>query len=144
MKQKCVKCKKTKAITEFAHDKNRPFPRTTCKACRHASRDKEKENARHREYQRERRKADPKKMRQQWEKAVYGACKEDFGYAECWVCGSTKKLSIDHCHNTKAVRGLLCGSCNLALGLFTDSVAKMKRAIEYLETGPHLRGKRNV
>ncbi len=42
-------------------------------------------------------------------------------------------LCIDHCHSTKFVRGLLCRSCNSALGLFGDDRAMMQRAIEYLE-----------
>jgi hypothetical protein len=37
---------------------------------------------------------------------------------------------VDHCHTTGAVRGLLCGSCNLALGLLKD---KPEMAVAYLE-----------
>jgi len=40
----------------------------------------------------------------------------------CAICGrSGKKLVIDHCHKTGKVRGLLCYSCNLAIGLLNDS-----------------------
>lgn len=44
------------------------------------------------------------------------------------------KLSsrIDHDHNTGSFRGLLCNSCNVALGHFKDSVENLQRAIIYL------------
>lgn len=41
-------------------------------------------------------------------------------------------LAIDHDHGTGNVRGLLCRSCNLALGYFKDSVATMQTAITYV------------
>ena len=42
-------------------------------------------------------------------------------------------LSIDHCHTTGKVRGLLCSKCNTAIGYFDDSINTLKRAIDYLE-----------
>jgi len=56
----------------------------------------------------------------------------------CAICGSLppnthkKRLSIDHCHTTGRVRGLLCDSCNTALGLLKDSPDLMLKAISYL------------
>lgn len=61
----------------------------------------------------------------------------------CAICGNpetrldfkTKKvktLAIDHCHKTGAIRGLLCGDCNLGLGNFKDRVQVLKNAIIYL------------
>lgn len=40
--------------------------------------------------------------------------------------------SIDHCHVTGSVRGVLCRRCNSALGLFEESPATLERALEYL------------
>lgn len=40
--------------------------------------------------------------------------------------------SIDHCHVTGSVRGILCRRCNSALGLFEESPATLERALEYL------------
>lgn len=43
-------------------------------------------------------------------------------------------LSIDHCHTTGKVRGLLCNKCNSLLGWAKDDTNTLKKAIEYLET----------
>ncbi len=59
----------------------------------------------------------------------------------CDICGyvqpenATKieKLYIDHCHVTNKIRGLICFSCNNAIGHFKDKIDVMKRAIKYLE-----------
>ena len=40
---------------------------------------------------------------------------------KCQSCGSSsRKLCIDHNHETKKPRGLLCHNCNTALGLLKD------------------------
>lgn len=41
-------------------------------------------------------------------------------------------LLIDHCHIRGNVRGLLCYSCNLALGKFSDNPLLLQRAITYI------------
>lgn len=51
----------------------------------------------------------------------------------CDICGGrTKKMAVDHCHSTGAVRGLLCGKCNTALGLVDHDVEKLQALIDYL------------
>lgn len=44
------------------------------------------------------------------------------------------KVSIDHCHKTGRVRGLLHIRCNTTLGLAWDDPDVLRRAIDYLET----------
>ena len=54
----------------------------------------------------------------------------------CMICGlsfETRSKLIDHCHVTGVVRGLLCFSCNTALGHFKDDIDVLKSAIRYLE-----------
>jgi Recombination endonuclease VII len=41
--------------------------------------------------------------------------------------------SIDHCHRTGSVRGLLCASCNSALGMVKDDPTILAALIEYLK-----------
>lgn len=55
------------------------------------------------------------------------------GCAICGVFPAERALAVDHDHNTGEVRGLLCFSCNTALGAFHDSVALLEAAIDYLE-----------
>lgn len=43
-----------------------------------------------------------------------------------------KMLSVDHCHVSGKVRGLLCHLCNTALGSFKDSIENLEQAIKYL------------
>ena len=53
----------------------------------------------------------------------------------CKICSFLpigKSLSIDHCHKTLAIRGLLCNTCNTTIGLFNENIETMKNAIEYL------------
>ena len=58
----------------------------------------------------------------------------------CDICGRSasedndrfRRLSIDHDHETGGFRGLLCGSCNLAIGKMGDSPERLLAAAEYL------------
>jgi len=44
----------------------------------------------------------------------------------------TRTLSVDHCHSTGKVRGLLCKCCNTGLGAFSDNIEVLTSAIKYL------------
>lgn len=60
--------------------------------------------------------------------------KQENRCAICWRGGETitKKLDVDHNHKTGKVRGLLCGDCNRAIGLFKDDIYRLSNAISYL------------
>lgn len=61
----------------------------------------------------------------------------------CAICGEPpykdqedprkKRLSVDHNHETGLVRGLLCDSCNIGIGMFRDSPERLQSAIDYLK-----------
>lgn len=133
----CISCGVDKDTMGFEHQKNRPNPRKVCKACRYKSRNREAEKARHRAYHKERRRAYPDLVRQQWERSVYGVSKEDIGATSCMICGKDSDLCIDHCHTEGIVRGILCGKCNRALGLFADDPLRLIKAASYLIAPPH-------
>ncbi len=46
--------------------------------------------------------------------------------------GVTRRLAVDHCHETNQTRGLLCVKCNLAIGQFKENWLVLENAIEYL------------
>lgn len=48
--------------------------------------------------------------------------------------GKLMILVVDHCHETKKVRALLCWRCNIALGAARDSIAVLVKMIEYLRS----------
>lgn len=50
----------------------------------------------------------------------------------CVICRAVKKLCVDHCHETGKIRGLLCRSCNVSLGLMKDSFSNLIRAADYI------------
>ncbi len=59
----------------------------------------------------------------------------------CGICGKKlivggkagNSLHVDHDHDTDFVRGVLCSTCNVALGRFGDSIEGLRKAIFYLE-----------
>ena len=55
----------------------------------------------------------------------------------CEICGIAEKelsraLAVDHCHDKKKVRGLLCTKCNMGLGYFEDNLDLLASASSYL------------
>ncbi|OBJ40282.1 hypothetical protein A5630_25360 [Mycolicibacterium mucogenicum] len=85
-----------------------------------------------------------------WERrmiATYGINAEEY-YAilefqggKCYICrranGARKRLSVDHCHETGHVRGLLCGPCNRdVVGHLRDEPEAFERGAFYLRHPP--------
>lgn len=60
---------------------------------------------------------------------------------QCAICGRDETLrktggyplTIDHCHTSGKVRGLLCHQCNSGIGQLYDSPDLMRKAIAYVE-----------
>jgi hypothetical protein len=127
----CPLCKMELPVREF--NKNASSPTGLCWSCRACT------SARNKIAWKE----DPEKKRAYQRKAVYGLSEEGFQAlfsaqgGVCAICGGPptpkrKTLSVDHCHASGAVRGLLCGPCNAGLGNFKDSPEQLQKAIDYL------------
>jgi hypothetical protein len=52
----------------------------------------------------------------------------------CAACPSTKKLSVDHNHETGVVRAILCHNCNCTIGYAQEDTARLAALIVYLES----------
>jgi hypothetical protein len=74
----------------------------------------------------------------------YNKLRKEQNYS-CAVCGKHETevvqgralttdhaLHVDHCHETKKVRGLLCTNCNTLLGKCHDNSQILKKAVDYL------------
>jgi hypothetical protein len=74
---------------------------------------------------------------------MYGITRKDYDLLlenqgnKCKICEldfiTENDVRIDHNHDTNEVRGLLCHSCNVALGHMKDSTELLERAINYLK-----------
>lgn len=110
-------------------DKDREYKR------RYYEKTKDKYRARERAW----RKGNPDRVYENSLKYKYGITLEDYEKmvqlqnGKCKLCGKEEKLFVDHCHKTSRVRGLLCNSCNKALGLFYDNIETLERAVIYLK-----------
>lgn len=72
----------------------------------------------------------------------YGISLEEYDvmFAEqdgaCWICqnlcATGQRLSVDHCHDTGVVRGLLCKRCNSAIGMLQEDADLVLRAADYM------------
>ena len=150
----CNKCGLTKALSAFNKHKDLKDGHTTwCKDCTKAAhrenyaanRDQECKNTQS-WYSRNLVRARGLRIKKFWPGSTWqeALVKYDELFAKqngcCAVCGRNKsmfdrELSIDHNHETKEVRGLLCNDCNHALGLLkADSGPDFaRRALEYIE-----------
>ena len=145
VKKRCGKCKCLKRLTMFYLNRAKPDGRQPyCKKCvkddyteraaadpkyfaRLAKRSREKDPER---TERNRRKRRAK---------AYGLTLEQLTALEtaadgrCMICRTpVAKLVVDHCHKTGRVRGLLCGTCNSAIGYLKDDPEIIRRAADYV------------
>ncbi len=50
----------------------------------------------------------------------------------CQICGSTRKVELDHNHRTGEIRGSLCHRCNLMIGLIEANLEHFRELLVYL------------
>jgi hypothetical protein len=112
---------------------------------------KKKTREESRNYMRDWRAANPDRAKHYGRKAhlksAYEMSEEEYDRLEqeqkslCAICHQAQsdghRLCIDHDHETGKIRGLLCHSCNKALGFFKDSVLFLEAAIRYLNSERH-------
>lgn len=87
-------------------------------------------------------KKNPDKVRSARLKYKYGITLEQynsilsFQNSVCAICHreSYRNLVVDHCHRTGIVRGLLCDSCNVTLGLMGEDISSLERILSYLKS----------
>ena len=130
----CKSCDTTKPIDDFyLRNKTSMVRHSTCKEC---DRKRVAEN-----YAK-----DPSIYQNNHLKRNYGITLNEYNEMlkeqdhKCATCGTTEaggkhgKFMVDHSHNTGKVRGLLCKSCNIALGEIKDNRQTLLNMVEYLET----------
>lgn len=124
---RCSNCREMKPECEFGLDRtsSRGFS-YECKSCA-------KERSKSRKRNRDPVEAKRNNLRR------YGLTLEDFNNLVkkqngcCAICREPcPNLHVDHCHLSFRNRGLLCTSCNKALGFFKDRIDLLEAAIEYL------------
>ncbi len=140
----CSRCKIVKQIPEFGLRPGRPNGLSRCKSCMSIY-NKElrmKHPGRYKEAQKLYRESN-KKNGKRYE-YLYGITLADYNALcelqenKCKICNLPqltyrRKLSVDHCHKSKKVRGLLCDNCNIGLGKFRDDPKTLLNAIKYLK-----------
>lgn len=158
--KKCVRCKDKKEAGAFARSprhRDGLFP--WCKKCHSAyQRARRKSNPRTKvlEAERRKRRQENTEIRERYLsymtlyslKRRYGIDAAtvkrliDLQKGVCAIClkaperGRRRGLHVDHDHRTGIVRGLLCDSCNVALGRLRDSSELLSSAIRYLADPP--------
>lgn len=133
----CCVCEVSKPFAEFYNFKNKSDNKSyRCKPCDDEARWKYRENNL----------ASIKVLeRERTLKFKYGIGVKDYDQMLekqggcCAICGSkqtrgTHSFSVDHCHITGMVRGLLCNNCNRGLGLLGDTIEGLMKAVKYLST----------
>lgn len=90
-----------------------------------------------RETVRQRRKKNHRKRRYGITPEGFAAMLADQG-GKCAVCSTPEPRGksdwhVDHDHATGIVRGILCITCNIALGMLHDDPARCRAAAEYLD-----------
>jgi hypothetical protein len=153
----CLGCAAEKPVSEFYLDR-RGNPVARCKTCtcanirlRYAT-DPEYKMRRKASGLKKRKRLTGAGLRAQRLPRQYGITSAEFDAmlviqgGGCAICGTTEpggrgQFHVDHDHKCcsgarscgKCIRGLLCGTCNVGIGMLGDDVEKVARALEYLK-----------
>ena len=113
----CNRCGVEKPRSEFHKNRNTKDGLTTpCKSCK-------------------------KEYRRDYTLSKWGITLQEFDAMAsdgCGICGtktcdSGRELAVDHCHETGKVRGVLCRTCNQALGKLGDNLEGITKVMRYLQ-----------
>jgi len=146
----CTLCKKTKELSEF--NKNRSHSTgldSWCRPCKSSYySDWQKRNRKLcSEKQKRWRHSNPLKTKNKQLRESFGISLEIYNNllksqgGVCAICGAKESsthngkirhLSVDHCHESGTIRGLLCNGCNVSIGRMNDNPFRLIAAAEYL------------
>lgn len=130
----CTKCGAEKEISAFyRHPEKKDGLHSWCKECK---------NTVDREYHkspegRERKREVHLKRKYGISLAEYDEMFDEQN-GRCGICGTEdtgsrfKHFTVDHCHDSGAIRGLLCNNCNRGIGLLGDTLKDLSKAVLYL------------
>ena len=125
----CFDCGQFKPVEDFYWNKTHGCPSAMCKPCQRL-----RTRLRYVRY--------PRQMLAQQLRSIGFSLDEYEQLSEaqgrvCAICGrppvGKKRLSVDHCHVTGQIQGLLCDPCNRALGMFGDDPERLLTAACYLQ-----------
>lgn len=125
----CTKCNIEKDLNEFTSTRKMSDGKyARCRKCR--SEDAKINNA----------KKSPEEKYGTFAARMYNITKEEAiklrrESSSCGICKKEikwKNRHLDHCHNSKKVRGILCPTCNKGLGSFYDNPTYLQNAIAWL------------
>ena len=140
----CTKCKVEQTLENYAKEaRSKDGLRSSCKTC-HAAWMKAY-NERNAESNRIKQKARDEKRKPYSRHGITAEQHETLLKTHagmCWTCQKSPATVVDHDHSCcagsyscgKCVRGLLCGKCNMALGLVADDPDTLVNMLNYVST----------
>lgn len=153
--QECSVCRVYQPYSEYWKDRSRTSGYSyECKACyqKRAPLKKESPQAAIARLERNRERRKRPEIRERYRKTFrtwdlkkrYGLTYEQYNAliesqsGQCAICGGdllgldSRKVHVDHCHDSGQVRGVLCHHCNMLVGFARNSPTVLAKAIEYL------------
>lgn len=152
--KRCSTCERSLPLADFSKNRSmRDGYQNVCNGCKH--------DYWNRWYHEQRTNpVNQVRLRQKWNERALRASLKRYGlthaqYLElvahgCAICGGPPggrrylekvqaRYAFDHDHRTNQFRGLLCSSCNLAVGLLRDDPGRIAKVLEYLRPRSRVR-----